>query len=42
MLDAIHLQCALLVGDDLDAVITYDVRQAEAARAIGLSVRAPA
>lgn len=30
-LDAIYIQCALLLGDDLDALITYDDRQAEAA-----------
>lgn len=41
-LDAIHLQSALLLGDELDALITYDARQAEAARATGLSVRVPA
>lgn len=41
-LEAIHLQSALLLGDELDALITYDVRQAEAARDTGLSVRSPA
>ena len=41
-LDAIHLQSALLVGDELDALITYDARQARAARGAGLRVRAPA
>jgi uncharacterized protein len=40
-LDAIHLQSALLVGDELDALITYDVRHSQAARDAGLSVRAP-
>lgn len=40
-LDAIHLQSALLLGDELDALITYDVRQAEAARNAGLVVQAP-
>jgi predicted nucleic acid-binding protein len=41
-LDAIHLQSALLLGDELDALITYDARQGAAARDIGLVVRAPA
>lgn len=40
-LDAIHLQSALLLGDELDAFITYDARQADAARAAGLTVRSP-
>ena len=40
-LDAIHLQSALLLGDELDALITYDARQANAARTAGLVVRAP-
>lgn len=40
--DAIHIQCALLLGDDLEALITYDGRQAEAARGAGLAVRTPA
>ena len=41
-LDAIHIQCALLLGDDLDAFITYDARQAQAARLAGLRVEQPA
>jgi predicted nucleic acid-binding protein len=41
-LDAIHLASALLLGDELDAFVTYDARQAEAARAEGLSVESPA
>ncbi len=41
-LDAIHLAAALTLGSALDAVITYDERMADAARAIGLEVRAPA
>jgi len=41
-LDAIHLACALLLGDELDALVTYDARQADAARAAGLVVAAPA
>jgi predicted nucleic acid-binding protein len=41
-LDAIHVQSALLFGDELDTMITYDLRQADAARHAGLRVRAPA
>ncbi len=41
-LDAIHLASALALGDELDAFVTYDVRQADAARAAGLEVIAPA
>lgn len=41
-LDAIHLASALAIGDELDAFITYDVRLADAARAHGLTVLAPA
>jgi uncharacterized protein len=41
-LDALHLATAIEVGDALDAVITYDARMAEAARSLGLVVRAPA
>jgi predicted nucleic acid-binding protein len=40
-LDAIHLASALVLGDDLDAFITYDARQADAARALGLAVGVP-
>jgi len=40
-LDAIHLACALLLGAELDAFVTYDVRQAEAASAAGLTVSSP-
>jgi len=40
-LDAIHVQCALLLGPDLEALITYDARQAAAARAAGLRVAQP-
>jgi predicted nucleic acid-binding protein len=40
-LDAIHLASALDLGDDLDAVVTYDVRMADACRALGLSVTHP-
>jgi len=37
-LDAIHLAAALDLGDDLDAVVTYDDRQARAATANGVPV----
>ena len=41
-LDAIHLASALAVREELEAVITYDARLADAARAAGLKVVAPA
>jgi predicted nucleic acid-binding protein len=41
-LDAIHLRCALALGDDLAGVLTYDHRMADAARARGVAVLAPA
>ncbi len=41
-LDAIHLASALELGDELDAFVTYDARQADAARALGLTVSSPA
>jgi predicted nucleic acid-binding protein len=41
-LDAIHLASALALGSELGAVVTYDTRLAEAARAAGLEVIAPA
>lgn len=37
-LDAIHLATAMSIGDELEAVITYDTRLADAARAQGLNV----
>jgi predicted nucleic acid-binding protein len=40
-LDAIHLASALALADELESFITYDVRQADAARAAGLTVVAP-
>ena len=40
-LDAVHLAAALSLGDDLDAIVTYDDRLAEAARANGVAVAAP-
>jgi len=39
-LDAIHLASALILG--ADSMLVYDVRLAEAARAAGLNVVAPA
>ena len=41
-LDAIHLAAALELGDDLEAVVTYDARMAHGAEALGLPVVAPA
>lgn len=41
-LDAIHLASALALAEELDAFVTYDARQADAARALGLSVESPA
>jgi uncharacterized protein len=40
-LDAIHVVAALSLGDDLDELITYDVRMAAAAVSHGLSVSSP-
>jgi hypothetical protein len=41
-LDAIHLAAALELGDELDAVVTYDSQMARAAESLGLRVVAPA
>lgn len=41
-LDAVHLAAALDLGDDLDGIVTYDERLAEAARSYGVPVTAPA
>ncbi|MBF0815700.1 type II toxin-antitoxin system VapC family toxin [Microbacterium paludicola] len=41
-LDAIHLAAALAVGDELDGIVTYDARLADAARSVGVAVIAPA
>lgn len=41
-LDAIHLATALRVREQLTSFITYDRRLADAARAAGLVVEAPA
>lgn len=40
-LDAIHLATAIAVGDDLEAIVTYDDRMVEAARLLGLPTRTP-
>jgi predicted nucleic acid-binding protein len=41
-LDAIHLASGLSIGPELDTFVTYDSRQADAARALGLVVESPA
>lgn len=41
-LDAVHLAAALALGDDLERLVTYDDRLAEAAELNGLPVAAPA
>lgn len=40
-LDALHLAAALELGDDLDGIVTYDDRLAEAARWNGVPTLAP-
>ncbi len=40
-LDALHLAAAMALGDELEAVVTYDERLASAARANGIAVIAP-
>lgn len=40
-LDAIHLATAMALGDDLEAIVTYDERMVEAARLVGLSTATP-
>ncbi len=40
-LDAIHLATALVLREDLDALVTYDERLADAASAHGLTVASP-
>jgi len=40
-LDALHLASALSLGDDLEGLVTYDERLAEAARSHGIAVVAP-
>ncbi len=40
-LDAIHLTAALVLENELDEVITYDQRMADAAAILGLAVTNP-
>ncbi len=40
-LDAIHLATALSLGGELDRIVTYDARLAQAAELAGLAVVAP-
>jgi uncharacterized protein len=40
-LDAIHLATAVSLARELDALLTYDLRLADAARGAGLTVAAP-
>ena len=40
-LDAIHLASAAALGDDLEALVTYDSRMADASRALGMPEAAP-
>jgi len=40
-LDALHLASALSLGDDLEGLVTYDERLAEAAQSHGVAVVAP-
>lgn len=39
--DAIHLASALLLGDELQGIVTYDSRLASAAEAAGLQILQP-
>ena len=38
---ALHLACALQLAHELDSVVTYDARMAEACRLLGIPVSAP-
>jgi uncharacterized protein len=40
-LDALHLAAALDLGDDLEGVVTYDARLADAANRCGIAAVAP-
>jgi predicted nucleic acid-binding protein len=40
-LDAIHLATAMAIGDDLEVIVSYDERMAEAARLLGLATATP-
>lgn len=41
-LDAIHIAAALTLGDELEGIVAYDERLAQAAQALGIRVVAPA
>ena len=40
-LDAIHMATAIALGDDLEAIVTYDARMIEAAGLMGLAIATP-
>jgi predicted nucleic acid-binding protein len=40
-LEALHLACALTLGEDLNGIVTYDRRLAEAAELLGIRTLAP-
>lgn len=40
-LDAIHLACALRLGDDLTGIVSYDARQLAAAEGLGIPTISP-
>ena len=40
-LDSVHLASALALGDDLEGMVVYDERLADAARSVGIAVIAP-
>jgi predicted nucleic acid-binding protein len=40
-LDAIHLATAMALGDDLEAILTYDDRMISGARLLGLTTATP-
>ena len=40
-LDAIHLATAMAMGDDLEAIVSYDERMVEAARLMGMPTATP-
>lgn len=40
-LDAVHVAAAETLGNDLQAIVTYDTRMIDAARALGLMVVSP-
>jgi uncharacterized protein len=41
-LDALHLACALSLGDELDGIVTYEDRLSAAAGSMGIRTVAPA